>query len=184
MKIVLKKATIKDIPELVAVEKKLTGLKTFSAMATEKEWQDEFKKDNFTIYLIMNDGKVVGNVSYEKNPDGSVYLSGFAIDPEFQGKGIGRQVMNQIMEELASAKKITLMTHPENTAAVKLYSSFGFVVRSRKENYFGDGEPRIEMVLAKKLKNNILTYVKMQDSERARLSRDNQRKVRKYKVGF
>lgn len=150
MEIFLKKATLKDIPDLVAVEKKLTNLKTFSAMATEKEWQDEFKKDNAIIYLIIKDDKVIGDTSYEKNPDGSVYLSGLAIDPEFQGQGIGREVMNQIMKELAGAKKIMLMTHPENTAAVKLYSSFGFVTGARKENYFGDGEPRIEMILENK----------------------------------
>ena len=47
--IILQKATIKDIPELLAIEEKLTNLKTYSAMTTAKEWQDEFDNKNVTI---------------------------------------------------------------------------------------------------------------------------------------
>ena len=144
--IILKKATIKDIPVLLAIENKLANLKTFSAMTSEKEWQDEFSKDNVVIYLILKDEIVVGDSSYERKPDGSVYLSGLAIDPQFQKQGIGREVMRLTMEELNNVKTIRLMTHPENSGAIKLYLSFGFVIKSWKDNYYGDGEPRIEMI--------------------------------------
>lgn len=145
-KIELKKATIEDIPALITIENKLTNLRTFSAMTSEKEWQDEFSNGNVTVYLVLKDGIIVGDASYEKKPDGSFYLSGLAIDPQFQRQGIGREVMNSIMDELKDIKVIKLLTHPENSVAVKLYLSFGFVIKSRKENYFGDGEPRIEMI--------------------------------------
>ena len=146
MKIYLQKATIEDIPTLISIENKLVGIKTVSTITTEKGWLDEFKNINGKIYLILKDGVVVGDTSYERKPDGSAYLSGLVIEPQFQGQGIGKEVMRLTMEDLKDVKIITLMTHPENKVAINLYLSFGFVIKGRKENYFGDGEPRIEMI--------------------------------------
>lgn len=146
MDIILKKATIEDIPKLIEVEKRVMGPKTYSGIDNEKEWLDEFGKQNQTIFLILKDNKVVGDVSYEKNADGSVYFSGLVVDPKFQGMSIGRKATEIILEEVKDAKKIYLVTHPENMPAIKLYSSLGFVVKEQKENYYGDGQPRVLMV--------------------------------------
>ena len=124
----------------------MVGIKTVSTITTEKEWLDEFNNHNEVIYLIFKNDVVVGDASYEKKPDGSAYLSGLVIDTQFQRQGIGRKTMEIIMEELKDTKIIKLVTHPENTAAINLYISFGFVIKSRIENYFGDNEPRIEMI--------------------------------------
>jgi ribosomal protein S18 acetylase RimI-like enzyme len=145
-KINLKRATIKDIPELIAVEEKLTNLKTYSASISAKEWADELNKKETTVYLIFNRKKVVGNASYDRKSDDLVYISGLTIDPQFHNQGIGKEAMAIILEELKNVKTIKLVTHPENSAAIKIYLSFGFVIKSWKENYFGDGEPRIELI--------------------------------------
>src|SRR3989344_8281589 len=142
----LRKATIEDIPLLIAVEKKLVGLKIYSAQVDEKEWEEVLSKKNEVIYLILLDGEVVGNISYERKLNETAYIDGFAIDPKFQKQGIGRQALKMVIDELADAKRIELVTHPENTVAIKLYLSFGFAIKSRIENYFGDDEPRIELV--------------------------------------
>ena len=54
--------------------------------------------------------------------------------------------MKQFIAKVSGASKIWLVTHPENKA-VKFYESFGFKITERKENYFGDGTPRVKMVL-------------------------------------
>jgi len=146
MNIILKEAGVEDISTIIAIEKKLVGIKTFSPMTTEEEWKEEFAKVSQKIYLVLKDGIVVGDTSYEKKSDGSVYLSGLAVDPQFQKQGIGREVMRLIMEELKDVNKVYLVTHPENSGAIKLYLSFGFVIKSWKDNYYGDGEPRIELI--------------------------------------
>ncbi len=145
IKIRFQKATVKDIPKLISIEQKVAGLKIYSAMTKEKEWEEEIGKDNATVYLVMKDNVAVGDISYEKRNDGA-YISGLVVGPQFQGMGIGREIMRRIMEELKDVKKIELVTHPENGVAIKLYTSFGFAVKERKENYFGDGEPRIVLV--------------------------------------
>ncbi len=146
LKISLQKAEEKDIPDLIEVEKKLGGSKMYSVAITEKDWREEFDKENSVVYLILKDGKAVGDVSYEIKINGSAMITGLAIDPDFQSMGIGRETINLVLEDLKGIKAIELATHPDNKKAIKLYSSFGFVAKRRIENYFGDGEPRILMV--------------------------------------
>ncbi len=145
-KIHLQKVTAQDTPKLLEIENSVANTKIYSAMTDEKEWKTEFKKDNVAVYLILKNKVVVGNVSYEKKGNDSADISGLVISPEFQGMGIGRETIRLILEELKGVKTIELATHPENEVALKLYLSFGFTIKSRKENYFGDGEPRIIMV--------------------------------------
>ena len=139
--VILKLATEKDIPIFLEIEKSLGNLKTYSSMTDENEVKDEFRKN--IVHLIQINNEIVGSVEYEiKNLD-HVYLSGLVVTPKFQGQGIGREAMIQIIEKIKDFKRIDLVTHPENIPAMNLYKSFGFVVESRVENYFGDGGTKI-----------------------------------------
>ncbi len=145
MDIKLRKAIIADIPTLISIEKSVAGTKIYSPMLEEDDWKYEI--ENNTVYLIEKDGTVVGNISYERKGEGKVYINGLAINPPFQGKDIGRKVMIRILDEIKDAKRIELDTHPDNAPALALYESLGFVVESRIENYYGDGEPRLVLIL-------------------------------------
>ena len=39
--------------------------------------------------------------------------------------------MMQLLKKFKSTKRIDLVTHPDNKAALRLYQSFGFIVESR-----------------------------------------------------
>lgn len=55
-----------------------------------------------------------------------------------------------VLEKLKNIELIDLVTHPKNKKSVELYNSLGFKrVRQQQENYFGDSEPKIRMVLKK-----------------------------------
>jgi len=137
------RATIKDTQTLLEIEKTTVGLKIYSGYFTEKEIEEWVNND--TVYLIKNDEVIVGSISYEVKNKDHVYISGLVIKPEFQKQGLAKQAMILLFEELKSYKQISLAVHPDNHA-VKLYESFGFITKSREENYFGDGEPRLIMV--------------------------------------
>ena len=147
MDIDFKKAGIKDIPTLISLEQKVSGSKFYSPELTKDEWLEDLNKSE--VYLIKADDRVVGNISYEMKSPSLAYISGLVIIPSSQGKGMGRKAMELILEKLQTVKKIELVTHPDNLKARKLYESLGFKIESRIENYFGDGEPRIKMVLNK-----------------------------------
>lgn len=141
----LKKATIADIPALLDLEKRVSETGTYSAMLEESEWKEELQ--NGTVYLIEKNGTAVGNISYEKKNNDNAYISGLVVDPHFQGSGIAREALSQVLNELRDFKRIELVVHPDNLIALNLYQSLGFTIESRKENYYGDGEPRLVMVL-------------------------------------
>jgi ribosomal-protein-alanine N-acetyltransferase len=144
MAIDLKKATPDDIDILLSIERSVDGIKTYSAMTDREEFLAELKHSN--VFIIESDGQAVGSVIYEiKSPD-YAYIGGLVIDPRFQGRGIAREAMVRILKELSNYKRIDLVTHPKNAKAIKLYESLGFTIESHKENYYGDGEPRIVMV--------------------------------------
>ncbi len=143
----LRVATSADISSLIKLEKSVSGKNIYSPMLDENEWREELGRAQ--VFLIENDSGVIGNVSYQHKEHDHVYISGLVVDPRFQGKGIGRQVLTQLLERLKDVKRIDLVTHPDNQAALQLYQSLGFVVESRKENYYGDGEPRLILALEK-----------------------------------
>lgn len=143
----LSRATLADVPALLEVEKTAVGLKTYSGYYTEKELEDYVQAD--TVYLIKKGSEVVGSISYEVKAPDRVYLSGLVIKPDFQKQGLARQATAKVLEELKDFAVVDLAVHPDNHSAIKVYASFGFVPKETKENYFGDGEPRLIMVLSK-----------------------------------
>lgn len=145
MKITYKRATTEDISTLIVMEKSIEGSKTYLAMIEKSEWEEAM--EDGLVYILEKEGAIIGNATYEIKSPNHVYISGLLILPEFQGKGLGKQVMNDILQEIGKVKRVDLVTHPDNFKAIRLYEFFGFIIESRKENYFGDGEPRLIMSL-------------------------------------
>ena len=146
--IILKPATSADVETLLTLKQKMSGLKTYSVMTDPEEQRNELQ--NTVTYLIEKDGTVVGSISYEIKSEGHAYLSDLIIDPEYQRQGLGREALTRVLKELEQMERVDLVTHPENNLALQLYTSLGFQVESRKEDYYGDGEPRLVLARVNK----------------------------------
>lgn len=142
--VVLKESLISDIPVLLELEQSVAGTNVYSPMLDKDEWKEELQKNK--VYLIEKNNMVMGNISYERKGSDHVYISDLVINPAFQGQGTAREALTALLEELKDVERIDLVTHPDNQTALQLYQSLGFVVESRKENYYGDGEPRLVLV--------------------------------------
>jgi ribosomal protein S18 acetylase RimI-like enzyme len=80
-----------------------------------------------TMLLIGLDGVAVGTVRLTRDgTTGRVY--GFAIDPPWQGRGIGRDVLRRICRQLRAegAQQVGLEVEVDNERALGLYTSVGF----------------------------------------------------------
>lgn len=139
--LVLRRAGKKDIETLLFIERSLDNLNTYSPILTDEEMKESLEKG--IKYIIEKHGEVIGSYSYEIKSKDNVNIGGPAILPEFQGQGIGKEITRRILEELKDYKRIDLEIHPDNLISLRLFKSFDFVVESRIENYFGDGEPRL-----------------------------------------
>ena len=100
------------------------------------------------LFFVTKAGVLVATTAYKIREDGSAYISDIAVVPKERGKGIGRMVTQFAIDKVRDCPKIDLVTHPKNPARA-LYESLGFKVEKEVPNYFGDGEPRLVMVLAK-----------------------------------
>lgn len=140
-----KSATESDIASLIELEKLVLHDGTYSPNLEEKAWREEL--ENNQVYLIKSADELVGYISYEVKSPERVYISGLVINPTFQGRGIGKNALQFVLEKYADAKRIDLVTHPENHAARALYESLGFQIEKRVEDYWGDGTPRLVYAL-------------------------------------
>lgn len=94
-----------------------------------------FNEDHGTLNIIEANGEKIGKIRVqEENKESWIY--GFAILPNYQGKGYGRNTLQQIIEkEKAKGNKIHLEVALENQNAKKLYTDIGFEQYDTQDYY-------------------------------------------------
>ncbi|MCC8255196.1 GNAT family N-acetyltransferase [Vibrio campbellii] len=97
------------------------------------------EEDQITGYVLMA-------TSDERNTH---WILSLAVDSQHRGKGIARLLVQAVLTKASAGSVVKLTVDPNNVPACKLYTSLGFKVLEREEDYFGDGEPRLVMALAR-----------------------------------
>lgn len=140
MSVIFRKAS-KDDWKLISSLEKSVASNIYYPIIKEKEVKDYIKKSN--VYIVEKDGKPIGTVSYEKKSKDYAYIDGLVVIPEFQNKGYGSNSISWLMKKLVGFNKVGLVTHPHNPKTIVIYLKNGFSIEGWKDDYFGDGEPRI-----------------------------------------
>jgi GNAT superfamily N-acetyltransferase len=86
-----------------------------------------------TVYRIEIDGKWAGDVIWEDTGKGEKYIVDFSILPEYQGKGIGRAVLEQVKK---TYRRLTAVTRKETLG---FFLKCGFVIKRTIRNYYHPG---------------------------------------------
>lgn len=86
-------------------------------------------RDAFGVAARLN-GRLVGS-NFILAPDSVGGIGPISIDPEFQGNGVGRRLMEAVMAHAAQrgVARVRLLQDSFNTASLSLYASLGFDVR-------------------------------------------------------
>jgi ribosomal protein S18 acetylase RimI-like enzyme len=100
------------------------------------------------VYRIEVDGEVAGDVLLEDEEKGTKSIVDFSLLPEYQGKGIGKAVLEQVKKMGA---RLTAVTRKETLA---FFSKSGFVIKRRVKNYYAPGVDGYFIVFSVKPKNN------------------------------
>lgn len=139
MEIKFKKVKLKDWEQLKFLEEGAA-----SNMFAPCDGEEGYKKyiQGSEVFIIMSADKPIGTISYKNQDDESVLINGLTIMPEHRGKGIAKQAMSQLIDKVGN-KIFVLVVHPGNTPALLIYLRLGFSITQWKDNYFGDGEPRL-----------------------------------------
>jgi ribosomal protein S18 acetylase RimI-like enzyme len=86
--------------------------------------------------VIERSGSTVGTLRIHREP-GWAGIYGLAVDPTYQGQGIGRDVLNRVSRRLRQdgAEKVTLEVAVDNERALDLYLSIGFEPQTTEDYY-------------------------------------------------
>lgn len=94
------------------------------------------------ILAAVVNGRVVGNAGLHAISDNPrqkhVCSLGISITRVYQGRGVGRTLMNACLDfadHWANYSRVTLTVHADNTRAIKLYESLGFQHEGRLRDF-------------------------------------------------
>jgi ribosomal protein S18 acetylase RimI-like enzyme len=87
--------------------------------------------ENRCLFIVSNEGKVIGTAMAQESSDGDKSLGRVGwvgIDPEFQGLGLSKPLLSQVMKVLKEHhEKVYLTTQTTSFRAVNMYLNFGFL---------------------------------------------------------
>lgn len=97
-------------------------------------------------FLITRNGDTITGCIISDTHRGSTRVMNIAVHPNHRQRGIGRQLMNAVIEAHPN-RSVILMVQDHNTAAQQLYSTLGFMRTGYHPAYYGSGNAGIEMTL-------------------------------------
>jgi ribosomal protein S18 acetylase RimI-like enzyme len=121
--IILRPSSDDDFEDIIQLEVKCFGLDESDA----RDYNNMIKSSrNEATLIIEKDEKTVGKIRLA-HQDGEAWIYGFCVFPEYQGKGIGRKVLtNVVLIESQKGYPIFLEVEAKNAHALGLYESCGF----------------------------------------------------------
>lgn len=114
-----------DVEDVVALWKKCGLIRPWNDPHTDIEFARKTK--NAALLVGRIDGEIVANVmvGYDGHRGMVYYVS---VDPNIQGKGFGRNIMDAAEDWLRShgVWKLNLMVRTDNTPVINFYSALGY----------------------------------------------------------
>jgi ribosomal protein S18 acetylase RimI-like enzyme len=112
----------------------LPAVARLDAAAFAPLWQNSFRllQQAFSqagpASVIVIDGQIVGYQISTKNPFGA-HLARLAVDPAFQGRGLGYIIVQELLHYVRQAgiRRLTVNTQSDNRTSLALYRRIGFV---------------------------------------------------------
>jgi ribosomal protein S18 acetylase RimI-like enzyme len=138
-----RRAAAGDAGLIVAFETEVTNRKLYGRPLDHEAALSEIGGNQ--CHLLFVDERLVATGAFRWREDASVYLSNIAVLPGMRRQGLGREMLNHLLSFCADADTVDLAVHPDNLPAIALYTAARFSPIYVKDDFFGDGEPRLIM---------------------------------------
>jgi ribosomal protein S18 acetylase RimI-like enzyme len=96
-----------------------------AALCVEALWYRKSYEKGYISWLLLIDGKIIGNFQLREHDNDSRYIAGIAVLPDQQGQGLGRQLLNKLIE-LYGEVQLVARIREDNLHSRKLFESSGF----------------------------------------------------------
>lgn len=109
---------------------------------------DELRENPDLSFVAVEDGRVVGYVQADIRNDEAV-LEDIAVAKEYQGKGIGKRLLDKELEALKrkGVKIVLAEVHYKCASAIPFYYKYDFRIIGFVQDYFGIGHDTIMLKL-------------------------------------
>ncbi|WP_342515101.1 GNAT family N-acetyltransferase [Sporosarcina sp. FSL K6-1522] len=130
--VLLRKSRLEDTDFAVQLDMLAFNMSEADARLHQEEIQDGPNEQHF---IIVAEGQDIGKIRVS-NTDGEAYIYGFAILPEYQGKGYGGKTLcNIVKQEHEAGRSILLDVETKNMHALGLYEKIGFKIVQGQDYY-------------------------------------------------
>lgn len=146
----LKVYLVQDFDLLLLQDMVNFGLNIFGELGMN-EWGLVPQIRHGSVYILKEEDKtnIVGLAILMRDWEDAekAYLFDFAIEPEIQGNGFGREFLKIIADNLIEKgfSKMSLTVDVENQPAIRLYEHLGFNPVEYSPNEYGEGHKRYIM---------------------------------------
>ena len=137
----LRRATLEDLDKIAPVQ---------ASMAEEESGKNpmEIDPEGFLarcarriemgrVWLLEEDGRLVFKADIQSDTPDVVYLEGVWVNPSERGKGIGRQCLRQLCQDLlVRTKSVCVLVNEENHRAHTFYRMCNFKMRGVYDSIF------------------------------------------------
>ncbi len=132
LKIKIVQSNKEEVNELLKIQKKafysdLLKYKDYqTSPATESIESFYFRMQNSLHYSIFIDGSLAGAICLKKQSNDHYYLYRIFLGPEFQNKGYGSRILQQLERKFPDVKRWSLDTPKNNRRNRQFYEKFGY----------------------------------------------------------
>lgn len=142
----IRPATPTDAEQMRAIEQELFGADAWSAEQIDHELA-RLSLDRWYLVAEQSDVLVGYAGIFLSPPDADIQT--VAVTAAVQGAGVGQQLLNRVVEAAweRDCSRIFLEVRADNTAALRLYESAGFIRLGVRRRYYADGTDAVNMRL-------------------------------------
>lgn len=125
-----------DLDQLVKLEKRAFTVGPYSRSMLRRVFR---MKDSFNL-VAEEDGDIVGYVSAIPIDGETADVESIAVDPDYQGKGVGGKLLVLIEEEMKSRgfRRSILEVRDRNFESIRFYKKHGYEEIGHMETYYSE----------------------------------------------
>jgi ribosomal protein S18 acetylase RimI-like enzyme len=135
----IRDATLGDISTLFAIYAKVLKVHIDKIWGWNDIWQEKDFRDHYNINqirIIVVGDKAIGYIQ-TRTESNYLFIRMFVITPEFQGHGIGGNVLTNIIQSsLKKNQALELIVFKVNVKAINFYKKIGFTIIAETETHF------------------------------------------------
>jgi ribosomal protein S18 acetylase RimI-like enzyme len=108
--------------------------KMYSADSIAQQMREQ---QNYT--LVYDDERPIGYIAISTKDNKNYFLHKLYVDVSEQGKGVGAQLLDHIMNTIKTAETIELTVNRQNFKSINFYFKHGFTIKDVVDIDIGDG---------------------------------------------